>query len=103
MKDLAAQSSATSSGSSSPPREGVTQQFADGVYWNKAQQPQSYLYDPDLSRPASTNDYSKDYSARVTWQASQKNKLAFSRLVPVELQLRVQPAHGRPDDAGSGG
>ena len=59
-------------------REGVTQQFADGVYWNKAQQPQSYLYDPDLSRPASTNDYSKDYSARVTWQASQKNKLAFS-------------------------
>jgi hypothetical protein len=26
-------------------REGVTQQFADGVYWNKAQQPQSYLYD----------------------------------------------------------
>src|SRR5882762_5500303 len=53
-------------------REGVTQQFADGVYWNKAQQPQSLLYDPDVSRPAFTNDYSKDYSLRVTWQASQK-------------------------------
>src|SRR5947208_6709567 len=59
-------------------REGVTQQFADGVYWNKAQQPQSYLYDPDFSRPASTNDYSKDYSIRVTWQASLKNKIAAS-------------------------
>jgi hypothetical protein len=58
-------------------REGVTQQFADGVYWNKAQQPQSLLYDPDVSRPASTNDYSKDYSIRVTWQASQ-NKLSFA-------------------------
>jgi carboxypeptidase family protein len=59
-------------------REGVTQQFADGVYWNKAQQPQSYLYDPDKSRPAFTNDYQKDYSVRVTWQQSQKNRLAFS-------------------------
>ena len=59
-------------------REGVTQQFADGVYWNKAQQPQSLLYEPDSSRPASTNDYSKDYSFRMTWQASQKNKLSFS-------------------------
>ena len=59
-------------------REGVTQQFADGVYWNKAQQPQSYLYDADRSRPASTNDYQKDYSVRVTWQQSQKNRLAFS-------------------------
>jgi len=59
-------------------REGVTQQFADGVYWNKAQQPQSYLYDPDLSRPAATNDYQKDYSVRVTWQASQKDRIAAS-------------------------
>jgi hypothetical protein len=59
-------------------REGVTQQFADGVYWNKAEQPQSYLYDADKSRPAFTNDYQKDYSVRVTWQASSRDRLAFS-------------------------
>ena len=60
-------------------REGVTQQFADGVYWNKAKQSAGdYSYTPDLSRPASTNDYSKDLSVRLTLQASQKNKFSFS-------------------------
>jgi hypothetical protein len=60
-------------------REGVTQQFADGVYWNKAKQSAGdYSYVPDTSRPASTNDYSKDLSVRLTLQASQKNKFSFS-------------------------
>jgi hypothetical protein len=57
-------------------REGVAQQYADGVYWNRLQQPQSLLYEPDLARgPASTNDYSKDLSIRFTWQAAQKHKI----------------------------
>jgi hypothetical protein len=59
-------------------REGVTQQYADGVYWNKLQQPQSLLYEPDLGRPASTNDYSKDVSVRITWQATQRHKVVAS-------------------------
>jgi hypothetical protein len=59
-------------------REGVTQQFADGVYWNTLKQPQSLLYEPDLNRPAHTNDYSKDVSLRLTWQAAQKHKIVFS-------------------------
>jgi putative oxidoreductase len=57
-------------------REGVAQQYADGVYWNKLRQPQSLLYEPDLSRgPANTNDYSKDLTFRFTWQAAQKHKI----------------------------
>ncbi len=59
-------------------REGVTQQYADGVYWNKLKQPQSLLYEPDLGRPANTNDYSKDVSIRFTWQAAQKHKVVFA-------------------------
>ncbi len=40
-------------------REGVAQQYADGVFWNKLQQPQSLLYEPDLARgPANYIDYS---------------------------------------------
>jgi len=31
-------------------REGVTQQYAEGLYFNKLTQPQSFLYEPDLSR-----------------------------------------------------
>ena len=60
-------------------REGVTQQYADGVYWNKAdQRAGNYLYVPDLARPAFTNDYSKDYSLRLTWQAAQKHRLSLA-------------------------
>jgi hypothetical protein len=57
-------------------REGVAQQYADGVFWNKLQQPQSLLYEPDTARgPANTNDYSKDLSVRFTWQAAAKHKI----------------------------
>ena len=59
-------------------REGVTQQFAEGVYYNKLKQPASFLYEPDLSRPAFTNDYSRDVSVRFTWQAAPKHKIVLS-------------------------
>jgi hypothetical protein len=59
-------------------REGVTQQFAEGIYYNKLQQPSSLLYEPDLSRPASTDDYSRDVSLRFTWQAATKHKIVLS-------------------------
>jgi len=56
-------------------REGVTQQYAEGLYFNKLTQLQSLLYEPDLSRPVSSNDYSRDVSVRFTWQAAQKHKI----------------------------
>ena len=60
-------------------REGVAQQYADGVYWNKLRQPASLLYEPDIERGiANTNDYSKDVSFRITWQATEKHKIVGS-------------------------
>ena len=50
-----------------------------GNYWNKTQS--SYLYTPDLDRPAATEDTDKDYQARLTWQASQRNKVNFHLFV----------------------
>jgi Carboxypeptidase regulatory-like domain len=58
-------------------REGVTQQYAEGLYFNKLTQPQSLLYEPDLTRPVYTNDYSRDFSVRFTWQAAQKHKIVL--------------------------
>jgi hypothetical protein len=59
-------------------REGVTQQYAEGLYFNKLTQPASLLYEPDLSRPVSSNDYSKDLSVRLTWQAASKHKIVLA-------------------------
>jgi len=56
-------------------RKSITQQYAAGIYWNKLKQPQSMLYEPDLSRPASSNDFYRDYSLRLTLQANEKNKV----------------------------
>jgi Carboxypeptidase regulatory-like domain len=58
-------------------REGVTQQYAEGLYFNKLKQPQSLLYEPDLSRPVNSNDYSRDLSVRFTWQAAPKHKIVL--------------------------
>jgi hypothetical protein len=59
-------------------REGVTQQFAESVYFNKLKQPESLLYEPDLSRPVHSNDYSRDVSVRFTWQAAAKHKIVLA-------------------------
>jgi len=60
-------------------REGVTQTYADGVYWNKLMQPQSLLYEPDLARGEVNDDsFTKDYTARFTWQAALEHKFVFA-------------------------
>jgi hypothetical protein len=56
-------------------RKSVTQQYAAGIFWNRHTQPQSLLYEPDLSRPAHSNDFYRDYSLRLTWQAAEKHKI----------------------------
>ena len=75
-------------------REGVVQQYATGRYYNKLKQPailastapliptpgpgESYLFEPDLNRPAFTNEYSRDFTVRLTWQAAEKHKVVLS-------------------------
>ena len=60
-------------------REGVTQSYADGVYWNRLTQPQSLLYEPDLARgEVNDNSFTKDYTARFTWQAALEHKFVFA-------------------------
>jgi hypothetical protein len=56
-------------------RKSVTQQYAAGIYSNLMHQPESMLYQPDLTRPAFSNDYYRDYSLRLTWQAAAKHKI----------------------------
>ena len=59
-------------------RKSVTQQYAAGIYWNAHKQPESMLYVPDLSRPAHSNDFYRDYSLRLTVQATEKHKFVVS-------------------------
>ena len=59
-------------------RKGVTQQYAAGIYSNLQHQPASLLYQPDLSRPAFSNDFYRDYSLRLTWQAAEKHKFVVA-------------------------
>ena len=49
-------------------------QYQQGNYYNKRHG--TLFYEPDLNRPAFTHDYSTDYSARFTWQASASQKIA---------------------------
>ena len=59
-------------------REGVNQQYVDGVQWNALKQPESLLYEPDFSRRVNTNDYTRDLTGRVTWQAKPKHKIVIA-------------------------
>lgn len=45
------------------------------TFWNKTQG--TPFYTPDESRPFQPNEYYKSHSARVTWQATQRNKFNF--------------------------
>ena len=60
-------------------RSAVNQQYQQGNYYNKLHG--TLFYEPDLSRQAYTNDYTKDYSARFTWQAAQKHKIVVANSV----------------------
>jgi hypothetical protein len=47
--------------------------YIQGSYFNKLQG--TLFYEPDLTRVARNNEYFEDHSARLTWQATQKQKL----------------------------
>jgi hypothetical protein len=67
-------------------RFGANQQYQQGNYFNKLQNQRVgtdpvyrvTFYEPDLSKPAFTDDYYRDYSLRLTLQASKKNKFVVS-------------------------
>ena len=52
-----------------------TQEFQPGAFFNKSTNP--LFYEADTSKPAYTDTYIRDHSVRVTWQLSQKNKIAW--------------------------
>jgi hypothetical protein len=51
-------------------------QYQAGNYFNKRQG--TLFYEPDLSRPAYTDDYYRDHSVRLTWQAAAKHKFVIA-------------------------
>ena len=67
-------------------RFGANQQYQQGNYFNKLQNQRVgtdpvwrvTFYEPDLSKPAFTDDYYKDYSLRLTWQAAKQHKIVAS-------------------------
>jgi hypothetical protein len=50
------------------------------VFYNRAQStfigPGVVAYEPDPSRPSFTDEFSSDYTLRLTWQAAEKHKIA---------------------------
>lgn len=60
-----------------PTRRGNQQELA-GVYYNKLQADHGLFYEPDLSRPAYTDNPVKEFiTGRLTWQASDRHKVTF--------------------------
>jgi hypothetical protein len=67
-------------------RFGGNEQYQQGNFFNKLQNTnvstdpvyRVTFYEPDLNKPAHTNDYYRDYSLRLTWQAAQKHKIVAS-------------------------
>jgi hypothetical protein len=50
-----------------------------GIFYNKNENnPNAWLYDPDTSRPGHNKVVWKNASARVAWQATQRDKIGFT-------------------------
>jgi hypothetical protein len=50
--------------------------YIQGSYFNKLQG--TLFYEPDLDRVSRNNEYFQDHTVRLTWQATQKQKIVFS-------------------------
>ena len=67
-------------------RFGGNQQYQQGNFFNKLQNInvstdpvyRVTFYEPDLEHPGHTNDFYRDYSLRLTWQAAPKHKIVAS-------------------------
>jgi len=54
-----------------------TSNYAPGNWYNEAQG--TLFYEPDLARPAYDQSYYTEWGLRLTWQASQKDKVTFTQ------------------------
>jgi hypothetical protein len=51
--------------------------YVGGVYWNKhAGNPDVWIYEPDLSRPATYHAWQRSFNTRLTWQMHEKHKIS---------------------------
>jgi carboxypeptidase family protein len=98
-------------------RFGGNQQYQQGNYFNKLQNQRVgtdpvwrvTFYEPDLDRPAFTDDYYRDYSLRLTWQAASKHKIVASYQVqpncscywPLLELAQQQNIQGTPEAVGA--
>src|SRR5262252_4782521 len=58
--------------------QGSRRNILNVYYNNNAGNPSAWTYAPDFSRPAYYDRMYENYTPRVTWQASAKNKFSFS-------------------------
>ena len=59
-------------------QQGSRRNILNVYYNNNAGNPATFYYDPDFNRPAFYDRHWENYTPRITWQASQKNKFSFS-------------------------
>src|SRR5262245_18339189 len=59
-------------------RQGSRRNTLNVYYNNNAGDPTKWSYAPDFNRPAFYDRQWENYTPRITWQASQKNKFTFS-------------------------
>jgi hypothetical protein len=80
-------------------RKWGSQEYAAGSFYNKTQS--TPFYTPDLSRRGYTNFYQRDASARLTWQASSRNRfiLAHSKQHNCQCHLTVDSGTRAPEAA----
>jgi hypothetical protein len=78
----------------------VTSTYVPGNYFNKTQG--TLFYTPDLSRPLYDDNYYWDNRIRLTWQATQKNKIAATFGVERNCNCLNNVSTGQRDAAASG-
>src|SRR6476646_2587271 len=59
--------------------QGSRRNILNVYYNNNAGNPNAWTYAPDFSRPGLFDRQWENYTPRITWQASAKNKFSFSR------------------------
>jgi hypothetical protein len=98
-------------------RFGANEQYQQGNYFNKLQNQRVgtdpvyrvTFYEPDLDHPAFTDDFYRDYSLRLTWQAAAKHKIVASYQVqpncscfwPLLEVSQQQGIQGSPEAVGA--
>lgn len=78
----------------------ITESYLTGNYFNARQG--TLFYEPDLTRPAYEDNFYKEFSTRLTWQAAQKHKFAVTYIRDDSCQCHVGQRAGTlsPEAAG---